>query len=543
MRTLCPRLIPVAALAGLAIVLAGTAAPAATRGAGGATPKSGGVLNLMVGETIPSMSIHEEATIVTVWPMMPCYNNLVLFDPLKPKEGLETISGELAERWEWQDSGKSLVFHLQRGVKWHDGQPFTSKDVKHTFDTVREAPEIAAKLRVNPRKLWYENVLFIETPDPATVVFHLKRPQPSLLLMLASGYSPVYPAHIPVAQIRTKCVGTGPFRFKEHKPGEILELERNPDYFVKGRPYLDRLRYVIIKDRATKFAALQAGQLDVAFPLDANKTIAEQVKKAVPQMVVQVNSQNVNDNILINYRKPVFQDARVRRAISLAIDRHAFIKAVHQGGAFLGGSMAPKPYGVWGLTEKDLASLPGYGDPAKEKAEARKLLAEAGFGPGKALKVTMVTRATAVYVDFASFVVDQLKQVGIEATLEQVEVGVWHPKVTRREYELGANLTGIGPDDPDANFFENFKCGSPRNYSDYCNPEVDRLIEDQSVTMDQAKRARLVRDIDMRLQLEGARPLMGWRTFYFLHWPYVKNLIAHQSIYNFGRMQEVWLDK
>jgi len=474
---------------------------------------------------------------------MPCYNNLVLFDPLKPKESLDTIIGELAEKWEWQDGGRSLVFHLHKGVKWHDGEPFSSKDVKHTFDTVREAPEITGKLRVNPRKLWYENVAAIEAPEPATVIFRLKRPQPSLLLMLASGYSPVYPAHVPAAQLRTKCVGTGPFRWKEHKPGETLELERNPDYFVKGRPYLDRLRYVIIKDRATKFAALQTGQLDVSFPLDANKTIAEQMKKAVPQMVVQENSQNVNDNILINYKKPPFTDPRVRRAISLAIDRHAFIKAVHQGGAILGGVMAPKPFGVWGLMEKDLGALPGYGDPVKEKAEARKLLAEAGFGPGKSLKVTMVTRATAVYVDFASFVVDQLKQVGIEATLEQVEVGVWHPKVTRRDYELGANLTGIGPDDPDANLFENFLCGSPRNYSDYCNHEVDRLIQEQSATLDPAKRARLVHDLDMRLQLEGARPIMGWRTFYFLHWPYVKNLLAHQSMYNFGRLQEVWRDR
>ena len=525
------------------IALSAVLAPASLVGAASPTPKSGGILTLMQREPLPSMSIHEEATISTVWPMIPCYNNLVLFDPLKPQESLDTIVGELAERWEWQDGGKALAFHLRKGVKWHDGQPFTSTDVKHTFDTVREAPGITAKLRVNPRKLWYENVAAIDAPDPATAIFRLKRPQPSLLLMLASGYSPVYPAHVPVAQLRTKCVGSGPFRVKEHKPGESLELERNPDYFVKGRPYLEGLRYIPIKDRATKFAALQAGRLDVSFPGDANKTIAEQVKQAVPQMVVQVSSENVNDNIIMNHKKPPFNDARVRRAISLAIDRKAFVQAVHQGGAAPGGAMAPKPYGVWGLSPQQLASLPGYGDAAKEKAEAKKLLAEAGFGPGKPLKVVMSTRAIPIYLDFASFVVDQLKQVGIEATLEQVETGVWHPKVTRGEFDIGANLTGIGPDDPDANFFENFKCGSPRNYGNYCNPEVDRLIEEQSQTLDPAKRLRLVQALDQRIQLEGARPIMGWRTFYFLHWPHVKNLVAHQSIYNFGRMQEVWLDK
>jgi len=115
------------------------------------TPKSGGVLNATLIEAPPSFSIHEEVTISTVWPMMPCYNNLVLFDPLKKQESLETIVPELAEKWTLQDGGRSVVFFLRKDVKWHDGQPFTSKDVKHTFDTVREAPVIPGKLRVNPR--------------------------------------------------------------------------------------------------------------------------------------------------------------------------------------------------------------------------------------------------------------------------------------------------------------------------------------------------------------------------------------------------------
>src|SRR3990172_9137218 len=145
------------AMTGLvAVVLAGTTAWPATE------PKAGGVLNATLSEAPPSLSIHEEATVAAVWPMMPCYNNLILFDPLKKQESVNTIIGELAEKWAWQDGGKSLVFHLRKGVKWHDGQPFSSKDVKHTFDVVREAPEAPAKLRVNPRKLWYENVVYID---------------------------------------------------------------------------------------------------------------------------------------------------------------------------------------------------------------------------------------------------------------------------------------------------------------------------------------------------------------------------------------------
>jgi peptide/nickel transport system substrate-binding protein len=520
-----------------AVVLTGTVAWPAT------TPKSGGVLNATLSEPPPSLSIHEEATVAAVWPMMPCYSNLVLFDPLKKQESVNTIIGELAEKWAWQDGGKSLIFHLRKGVKWHDGQPFTSKDVKHTFDVVREAPEAAAKLRVNPRKLWYENVVFIDAPAPDTVIFRLKRPQPSLLLMLASGYSPVYPAHVSPAELRTKCVGTGPFKLKENRPGEYVDLVKNPDYMIRGRPYLDGIRYLIIRERGTRYSAIQAGRQDVAYPLEVAKTVAESVKQAVPRMVLVEMSTNVNDHILVNFRRPLFQDPRVRRAMSLAIDRKAYIQAGRQGAAVPGGVMLPRPYGVWGLPEKEQAKMPGFGDPAKNKAEAKGLLSEAGYGPGKPLKLTVSTRAISYYVDIASFIIDQLRQAGIDASLEQVETGVWHAKLTRREYDTAVNLTGIGPDDPDANLFENFKCGSPRNYSEYCNPEVDRLIEEQSQTLDPAKRLKLVHDIDTRLQLEGARLLLGWSKEYYLMWPSVKNLIPHQSVYNYGRMQEVWLDK
>src|SRR3989338_1446492 len=177
-------------VAGLALlgVVALTLAPAI-----GQAPKYGGILNVMQREDPPQgFSIHETSTISTVWPGMPCLSNLVIFDPLKKTESMETIIPELAEKWSWQDNYRNLVFFLRKNVKWHDGQPFTSKDVKYTFDMVREAKEAQAKLRINPRKDWYANVDNIEAADPHTVVFHLKRPQPSLIMMLASGYSPVY---------------------------------------------------------------------------------------------------------------------------------------------------------------------------------------------------------------------------------------------------------------------------------------------------------------------------------------------------------------
>src|SRR3972149_3760601 len=186
----------------------------------GQAPQYGGVLHVMQREGPPQgFSIHETSTISTVWPGMPCLSNLVIFDPLKKTESMETIIPELAEKWSWQDNSRNLVFFLRKNVKWHDGQPFTSKDVKYTFDMVREAKEAQAKLRINPRKDWYANVDSIEAPDPHTVAFRLKRPQPSLLAMLASGYTPVYAAHIPPASYRTGCIGTGPFKLKEWREG------------------------------------------------------------------------------------------------------------------------------------------------------------------------------------------------------------------------------------------------------------------------------------------------------------------------------------
>ena len=527
-------------LSGLAVLPAAAQAPAPAVQEG----KPGGTLRLVLREDLPQgFSIHESATNSVTWPAMPCYSNLVIYDQTKRLGRMETIVPELAEKWSWQDNYRNLVFFLRKDVKWHDGQPFTSKDVKFTFDTVREAADAPAKLRINPRKEWYANVDAIEAPDPYTVVFRLKRPQPSLVAMLASGYSPVIPAHVPIPEHRSRCIGTGPFKFKEWKRGQSVDLVRNPDYFVKGRPYLDAVRYTVIVERGTRVAALQANQIDVAYPGETTLSIAEQLKGAVPSMVFTETASNVSENLLLNTKKPPFDNVKVRRALSFAIDRRAYTQTVHRGAAVIGASLAPKPWGVWGLLEKDLAQLPGYGGAAEGRATAKKLLAEAGFGPGNPLKLEVVTRAIAIYLDFSAFVMSDLKQVGIEGTLKQVDTAQWHPMVTRREFLMGTNLTGLGVDDPDANFYENYACGSPRNYGDYCNEEVTRLIEQQSQEIDQKKRLALVWQLQKKLEDDAARPTMGWRTDRFAHYPYVKNLILNQVTYNCCRLQEVWLDK
>ena len=508
--------------------------------------KRGGVLNSMVTEDPPGFSIHESATVSTVWPMSPCYNNLVYFDAAKAQETVDTVVPELAEKWSWQDNHRNLVLFLRKNVKWHDGQPFTSRDVKYTFDVVREAPDAPAKLRLSPRKDWYANIEAIEAADPHTVVFRMKRPQPSLLLMLASGYSPVYPAHVPLAELRQRCVGTGPFKFKEYARGQTIELVRNPDYFVPNRPYLDGIKYTIISERGTRLAALQTGRLDAYAPLDMTKVTAETVKKAVTQMVVQETGQNGSDNIVLNHKRAPFDNVTVRRAVNFALNRAASIQSVRHGGAVPGAAMMPPPFGSWGLPDKELRTLAGYREPARDRDEAKKLLAQAGYGPANnkpLLRLEMVTRTLPTYVDLASYVVDQLKQVGIEVQVKQLDTTQWFPVLARKDFVIAANLTAPGADDPDVMFYENFKCGTARNYSDYCDEQMDKMIDAQSSELDRAKRLKLVHEIQKKLEADVARPMLGWRKEYFVHWPHVKGLTAHNSLYNWGRKQEVWLDR
>src|SRR5262245_17223205 len=198
----------------LAMAVGAFAVVAAAAGvyAQGQTPKRGGILNTLLIEEPPGLLIHESATVSNVWPMSPCYSNLVLFDPAKPPGSVDTVIPELADRWSCHDNYRNLGFSLETHVKWQDRRAFASRAVTYAVGVVREAAEGPAKLRLSARKDWYANVDGIEAPDPSTVVFKLKRPQPSLLLMLASGYSPVYPAHVPLGELRQQCVDTGPFR-------------------------------------------------------------------------------------------------------------------------------------------------------------------------------------------------------------------------------------------------------------------------------------------------------------------------------------------
>ena len=216
--------------------------------------KPGGVLKVYFFDSPASMSIHEEATIAAQGPMMGVFNNLVMYKQDVPQSGLQSIVPDLASDWSWDEDKTQLTFRLRQGVKWHDGKPFTAKDVQCTWDML--AGKASEKLRINPRKVWYKNLEKVAVNGDYEVTFHLKRPQPAFIALLASGFSPVYPCHVAPREMRAHPIGTGPFKFVEFKPNEAIKVTRNPDYWKKGRPYLDGIEYTIIRNLSTAILAL-----------------------------------------------------------------------------------------------------------------------------------------------------------------------------------------------------------------------------------------------------------------------------------------------
>ena len=506
-------------------------------------PKQGGILRMYHRDSPGSASIHEGATYSMNVPFMPVFNNLVIYKQDVAQNSMDSIVPDLAESWAWSGGNKTLTFKLRQGVKWHDGKPFTSADVKCTFDMLMgKSPQ---KFRQNPRKSWYDEVADVTTASDFEVAFNLKRPQPALLALLASGYTPVYPCHVSPGDMRTHPVGTGPFRFVEFKANESIKLVRNPDYWKKGLPHLDGIDFTIIPNRSTAMLAFVAGQFDMTFPTEVSVPLLKDIKSQAPNAVCVVTPNNVNTNIIVNSSSPPFDSLDIRRALALALDRKAFIQILFEGHADIGGTMQPPPEGFWGMRKDMLETIPGYGpDVNANREKARKLMQKAGYGPDKHLAVKVSTRNIPVYRDPAVILIDQLKSIYIDADLDVVETANWFPKIARKDYALGLNLTGNSVDDPDQSFYENYSCGSERNYTNYCNKAIEKLFDEQSQETDIAKRKKLVWEIDKQLQEDVARPIIFHAHTGTCWQPYVKGVtVMSNSSYNGYRYEDVWLDK
>ncbi len=505
--------------------------------------KPGGVLRMPAITSPASMSIHEESTIATLGPMMGVFNNLVMFDQHVPQNRLESIVADLASSWSWSEDGKELTFKLREGVKWHDGKPFTAADVKCTWELI--SGTAAEKFRVNPRKSWYRNLDAVTTNGDHEVSFHLKRPQASFIALLASGWSPVYPCHVSPRDMRQHPIGTGPFKFVEFKPNESIKVTRNPEYWKPGRPYLDGIEYTLMSTPATAILAFTAGKFDRAWQGIMSIPLMKQLKDQAPNAECTVVPWNIPRQMLVNRSKPPFDNADLRRAMVLTLDRRAFIDILSDGEGSIGGAMMPPPAGSWGMPPEVLQTLPGFGaDVAANRSEAREIMKKLGYGPDKRLAVTVTTRNAPAYRDAAVLLIDQVKEIYIDGTLNAIDTTQWYPTVMRKDYTVGLTVSENGLDDPDQQFYENFSCGAERNYTGYCSAEVDQLIDRQSSEPDTAKRKQIVWEIERKLAEDAARPALFYPMSAACWQPYFKgHTMMVNGNYNGWRFEDAWLDK
>jgi peptide/nickel transport system substrate-binding protein len=525
----------IAAAAALAMVLTGGTASA---------QKQGGILRTYDPDSPGGLSIQEEATVFARGPMMGVFNNLIMYDQHVPQNSLASIVPDLATSWEWNEEGTALTFKLRQGVKFHDGKPFTAKDVKCTWDLRMDlAPQ---KLRINPGKSALYNLAEVTTNGDWEVTFHLKRPQPALPMLIAGDSYGIYPCHVSPGQMRQHPIGTGPFKFVEYKPNEDIKVTRNLDYWKPGRPYLDGIEYTIIKDLATANLAFIAGKFDITFPL-AGLTIPlmKNIESQMPQAICELNSgEGINRHLLVNYSKPPFDNPEYRRAMALSIDRQAFVDTIAQGEGQTGGVLQPPPDGLWGMPPREVQKLPGYGpDVEKNRADGRQIMQQLGYGSDKHLDIKITTRNVQAYRDPAVLLIDQLKQVYIDGELEEVDTPQYFPKIIRKDFTVALNLQTSGPDpDPILKLF--YGCGSSLNWDGYCNAEVDQLIDRQSTESDPARRKQLIWEIEGKLAADNVRPILFYARGATCRQPWVKGYMQMaNSLFNGWRMEDVWLDK
>jgi len=345
--------------------------------------------------------------------------------------------------------------------------------------------------------------------------------------------------------MRSHPIGTGPFKFVEFKPNEHIRLTRNADYWRKDRPYLDGVEYTMLKNRSTVILAFIAGKYDLTFAGSVTIPLMHDVQKEMPEAICQSNPGSVNTNLIINRSAPPFDNPDLRRAMALGLDRKAFVDILTEGQGNLGGVLQPPPGGLWGLPLDVLQTLHGYGpDVEKNRAEAHQIMQSLGYGPENRLKIKVSTRDTPSYRDPAVILIDQLKQIYIDGELETIDTTRWYPKVMRKDYTVALNLTGSTVDDPDQGLYENYTCGAEGNYNGYCNPEVDKLVDRQSMEADQQKRKALAWEIERKLAEDDARPIIYYNRGGICWRPEVKGLtVMVNSIYNGWRMEDVWLDQ
>jgi len=501
-------------------------------------PKAGGTLTFAVAETPPSFDGHRETTFAMIHPVGPHYSTLLRFDADKyPK-----IEGDVAESWTVSKDGLTYTFKIRKGIKFHDGSVLTARDVKVTYDKIIFPPEGVA----SARKASFPMVDKIEAPDDSTVIFRLKWPSASLLPNLASPWNFIYKADILAKDPRwyeKNVMGTGPFTFVEYVPGSHWVGKKNPDYYMKGRPYLDGYRAVFIRDTAARAAAIRGGQALIEFRGFSPASRDDLVRALGNKVRVQESPWLCNMTVAINNEKRPFDDVRVRKALSLAIDRWEGSKALSQISVMkpVGGVM--RPGAEFAATEAELTKLAGFAkDSEASRKEARRLLKEAGVPEGFAF--TLKNRnVKEPYEAVGVYVIDQWRKVGLNVTHLPQEGGPYFADLRAGNYETSIDFACDFMDEPDLQLFKFVsREKSPINYSKYTDQVLNDLYEKQSRATDPKERLKLIRQFEKRVLDEQAY------TFHVLWWyriiPHharVKGWTITPSHYLNQDLRDVWL--
>jgi len=516
----------------LILAISGSAAAAAE------PPRRGGVLLAVIGADPPTLDPHQEGTFATLQVVAPLYSTLLQIDPY----GYPRIIGDVAKDWKISSDGLTYTFTLRPDIRFHDGSPLTAADVKASYDKIVFPPPGVRSIRKNA----YAAVAGVEAPDASTVVFKLKFPSASLLDNLASPWNVIYPKKFldkDPNYFLKNVMGSGPFKFKAYTRGATFEGARNPDYFVKDRPYLNGYKFFISPETSVRAAAIRSGRAYIEFR-DLPLSEVEAIKRQLGDKVAVQHTPLVGQwGIAINNTIKPFTDIRVRRALTLGIDRYTAGRVLFPltGLKHVGGLMRPGT--DWAIPPAELEKLPGFShDAEKSRAEAKKLLAEAGYPNG--FKVVLKNRNVKLpYQDFAVFVIQEWRKIGVEAENRPLETAAFIADGRDNgNFELIVSATVEYIDDPDV-FLRRYTTGDIGNIGRYSDPVLDDLFARQTRTLDPVERKKLLIELQKRV-LEQVYYMPGlWWTRNVVHWTKVKNYVAPPSHYTNQKLQDVWLSE
>src|SRR2546426_12219900 len=381
-------------------------------------PRSGGELIYMVPSEPPSYDGHKEGTFGVVHPVAPHYNTLLRIDPTD-RTGTRPVP-DLAESWTISPDGMTYTRERRQGVRFHDGSVMPSRDVKASYDKIISPPANV----ISMRKGAYQVVETVEAVDPHTVRFRLKWAEASFLVNLASPFNWIYKADILAKDMRwyeTNVMGTGAFKFVEHVKGSHLVGRKNPDYWDKGKPYLDGYRAIFISASSAQVAAIRGERAHAQFRGFTPSERDSIVQALGAKITVQESAWDCLSLVAINHERKPFDDKRVRRALTLALDRYEASRNLSRIAVVKDVAGIQVPGTPWATPPQELEKLAGYGrDIGKARAEARRLLREAGVPEGFAF--TFKNRGIPTpYETVAVWLIDQWRQIGLNVKLETIE--------------------------------------------------------------------------------------------------------------------------